>query len=151
MKTFHANIASRPSCYDCRFKTKDRCSDFTIFDSWKPEAVALTSFRDDDKGYTNVILHTEKAASVIEKLNGTVKYPADMVKMFMFTGGMESNSIVEPVTRRNFYVGLKNINKAEFDAYIKSFITISFKDIFIEKMKRILYKLGIFNLIKKLK
>lgn len=33
MKLFHQDICSRPSCYECNFKTKHRCSDYTVFDS----------------------------------------------------------------------------------------------------------------------
>ena len=40
MKCFHKDVCSRPSCYDCRFKTLHRCSDFTVFDSWRPDEIA---------------------------------------------------------------------------------------------------------------
>lgn len=32
LKSFFAEISSRPSCYQCHFKSVERCSDFTIYD-----------------------------------------------------------------------------------------------------------------------
>lgn len=102
MKSFHGNIASRPACYDCKFKTKDRCSDFTVFDCWKPEQVVTVPLHDDDKGYSNVIMHSEKAKQIINKIQNIQKYSADSEKMFQFTGGMESHSIIYPHARDEF-------------------------------------------------
>lgn len=34
LKSFFAEISSRPSCYQCHFKSVERCSDFTIYDCW---------------------------------------------------------------------------------------------------------------------
>ena len=151
MKTFHANIASRPSCYDCKFKTKDRCSDFTVFDCWKPEKVVESHINDDDKGYTNIIAHSYKAKKIINKLQNIKIYKADVNKMFLYTGGMESNSIKLPENRQRFFDGLKYVVEENFEKFIKSYITISTQDKIIEKSKLILYKTKILNLLKKIK
>lgn len=151
MKTFHANIASRPSCYECKFKTKDRCSDFTAFDCWKPENVVAVPINDDDRGYTNVIAHSDKAKKIINKLQNIKIYKADVNKMFLYTGGMESKSIKLPENRQRFFDGLKKISCENFDKYIKSYISISARDIIFEKLKLVLYKTKLLKLLKKLK
>lgn len=151
MKTFHANIASRPSCYDCKFKTKDRCSDFTVFDCWKPEKVVKVPLKDDDKGYTNIVLHSDKAKKIIEELSDILIYPADANKMFLYTDGMESESIKLPENRQRFFDGLQEVSDEDFGRYVKTYISISARDIIFEKLKLILYKTKILKLLRKLK
>ena len=149
MKAFHSDIASRPSCYECKFKTKKRCSDFTVFDSWRPDRVALLPCKDDDNGYTNVILHSEKAKHIIQQLSNLEIYSADADKMFLYAGGMESNSIIKTEKRDKFFRGLQDVSKENFSEYIKSFVSITKKDIIIEKSKSFLYKTGLLRLINK--
>ena len=151
MKTFHNNIASRPSCYKCKFKTRDRCSDFTMFDSWKPEKIVKVPLNDDDKGYTNVILHSEKAKNIINQLDNIKIYPADIDKIFLYAGSMESESIQRPKNRQSFFNGLKEVSDSSFEKYIKSYISVTKKDLFLEKTKYFLYKMGLLKILKKLK
>lgn len=151
MKSFHSDIASRPSCYECKFKTKGRCSDFTVFDCWKPEKVVTVPLKDDDKGYTNIVLHSDKARKIIGELSDINIYPADATKMFLYTGGMESKSIKLPENRPKFFEELKVVTIDNFDKFIKSYVPVTKKDILIEKSKLILYKTGILRILKKLK
>lgn len=151
MKSFHSDIASRPSCYDCKFKTVDRCSDFTFFDCWRAEHVVTVPMHDDDKGYSNVILHSDKAKKIISEIYNIEIYPADTNKMLLYTGGMEKTSIRKPEKRDKFISGLATIDANNLKKYIKGYINISFKDILIEKLKVFLYKTKLLKLLKKFK
>ena len=136
MKSFHHDICSRPSCYDCRFKTKTRCSDFTVFDCWEPEKVCLEKMTDDNRGYSNVIVHTGKGMKIIEQLDCLVKHDASIEKMFMFTGRMESHSISKTEVRDQFY---NRLVQEGFESAVESSVEISLKDRIIEMMKPIRY------------
>ena len=107
--------------------------------------------KDDDKGYTNIILHSDKARKIIGELSDINIYPADATKMFLYTGGMESKSIKLPENRPKFFEELKVVTIDNFDKFIKSYVPVTKKDILIEKSKLILYKTGILKVLRKLK
>ncbi len=136
MKSFHADICSRPSCYDCRFKTEHRCSDFTVFDCWRPEAVANTALTDNDLGYSNVIAHTERAERILRSMNNIDLTDADAEKMFAFTGGMHSRSIEKKEARREFY---RDVDALGYHGALRAHVTVSLLDRLIEKAKPVLY------------
>lgn len=147
MKAFHNDICSRPSCYDCVFKTPTRCSDFTVFDCWRPESLNA-QITDNNKGYSNVIIHTEKGVEIFNALKGICSYETGAKKMFCYTGSMESRSVSKPRERDCFYYEL---NQYGFSATVNKYVDISVKDRFIERMKYILYKLGVLRLILSIK
>ncbi len=138
MKAFHSNKCSRLSCYDCGFKTKHRCSDFTVFDSWQPEKVSIDKLNDNDKGFSNVIVHSQKGMEVLKNINNIVLYKADVGKMFDFTGSMESTSITYMPERDVFYKDVENIG---FEKGVKKHIKVTLKDKLIEAAKPLRYGL----------
>ncbi|MEG0663745.1 MAG: Coenzyme F420 hydrogenase/dehydrogenase, beta subunit C-terminal domain [Clostridia bacterium] len=137
MKSFHNDICSRPSCYDCQFKTVNRVSDFTVFDCWKPNIVTNNAINDNNKGYSNVFLHTSKAENIINQLQNIKIWPSNIDLVLEYTGNMESTSIKKNEKRDMFY---NVLNKSDFETCIKQFIKISKKDYFIESLKPILLK-----------
>lgn len=89
MKGFLQDLYLRPSCYDCRFKTRERKSDITVADFWGINK--LHPQWDDDKGMSLVVVHSpngEKALEVIKKdmfiqrveLDEAIKYNKAMIK-----------------------------------------------------------------------
>jgi coenzyme F420-reducing hydrogenase beta subunit len=138
MKSFHKDICSRNSCYDCQFKTVNRCSDFTVFDSWRPETATLGACVDNNKGYSSVIVHTGKGKMIISGLKKIVKYAANVDILLSFTGGMAIESINRPIARDEFYL---NIDSYGFHKTVKKFSKVSFLDYLIELLKPIKYKI----------
>lgn len=63
---YFRNYTLRPSCYQCRFCTVDRSSDFTIGDFWGIENCRPDM--DDGMGISMVILHTDKGKKIWEKI-----------------------------------------------------------------------------------
>ena len=147
MKAFHSDICSRPSCYKCVFKTPTRCSDFTIFDCWQPERLS-EKVKDNNKGYSNVIIHSSKGFEIFRELRGINKWKTSSTKMFQFTGGMESKAVIRPEARKMFY---QKLIVNGFEKTIYEFIDITIKDQLIEKMKMFFYKIGILYLIRKIR
>jgi coenzyme F420-reducing hydrogenase beta subunit len=136
MKGFHHDICSRYSCYHCPFKTKHRCSDFTVFDSWYPTQVTGEPMQDNNRGFSNVIVHTAKGKALLPEIQDIKIYQADPEKMFNFTGGMESRSIQLPAVRSVFYADLNSIG---YINTAKKHVSVSVIDRCIEAIKPILY------------
>lgn len=146
LKSFYEEIASRPICYQCPFKTLKRCSDYTIYDCWHA-AQLIPGLIDDDRGYTNVIVQSEKGKKVLNQIKHEYEiYPVDTKKAVELDGVMVTKSAVPHTKRLSFYVGMDTRTLPE---QIQKFIPISRKDYMIEKSKIVLYKMNIYHLVKK--
>ena len=147
LKSFFSEISSRPSCYDCSFKTDQHQSDFTIFDCWSASKL-VPGLKDDDKGYTNVFINSDKGRKLFERLKDEYSwYPVDLEKAISLDGIMVRNSAIPHPRRDEYYLDLDN---EELDEHIQRFIPVSKKDIFVENSKSFLYKIKLLNIIKKI-
>jgi len=146
LKSFFKEIASRPICYQCPFKTLSRCSDFTIFDCWHAGDL-VQGLKDDDEGYTNVIVQSTKGAGVLEKIATSYEmYPADVEKAVALDGSMVCHSATPHPRRNEFYDGLDSVT---LEQHIQRFIPVAKKDMLIERSKGLIYKTGLYGLLKK--
>lgn len=146
MKSFMSEIVSRPICYQCPFKTFDRCSDFTVFDCWHAEKV-VQGLKDDDKGFTNLFIRSDKGRILFEEIRSQyVVYPVDVEEAIKYDGKMVLKSATPHVRRNEFFVDFDDETLVN---HIQKFIPIKTKDYLVERMKIVLYKLGILKLIKK--
>ena len=66
MTAFLTNNILRPSCYECKFKTKDRISDITLADLWG--ASSIVPEMDDDKGISLLVINSNKGLNLFEKV-----------------------------------------------------------------------------------
>ncbi|MCR5213889.1 MAG: Coenzyme F420 hydrogenase/dehydrogenase, beta subunit C-terminal domain [Eubacterium sp.] len=146
-KCFFKNVADRPICYECPFKTVSRVSDITIFDGWHaPDYVS--GLKDDDKGYTIILQHSDKWKSFINIDKCFELYDIDVDKAISMDGRMAVKSVARPDGRDVFY------DMLEKDGIVKtvdSLFPISIFDHIIEKFKLLLKKLGVLQKVKKLK
>lgn len=67
---YFSNYSIRPSCYQCKYCTVKRGSDFTIGDFWGIEQIKTDM--DDGMGVSLMIAHTEKARRIWEELQKDV-------------------------------------------------------------------------------
>lgn len=147
MRFFVSGIAKRPSCYTCQFKGISRCSDFTLFDAW--HARQLTGKKDNDKGFTSVIIHTKKAEDIYDKVVAMMdSYSVDIDEAVRLDGIMVNGQPKRHDRRDEFYSVL---NEKGIDGCIDRYARITFKDKVLEKVKPILYRSGIIRLAKKVK
>lgn len=63
---FYAHVMFRDSCYNCKYTTPNRKSDFTIADYWGIEK-NVPAF-DDDKGVSLVLVRTQKAKEIFSSI-----------------------------------------------------------------------------------
>lgn len=136
MKSFHKDICSRRSCYKCDFKTKHRCSDFTVFDSWRPHLATTPPVADNDKGYSNVVVHSQKGKDMLHKLTGVKLYQSDADKLFSVMGSMVETSIKPKAARETFYT---DVEKDGFYKAVKKYSKVTLVDFAKEKAKPIRY------------
>lgn len=64
---FYAHVMFRESCYNCKYTTPNRKTDFTIADYWGIEKNAPQF--DDNKGVSLVLVRTQKAKDIFNSLN----------------------------------------------------------------------------------
>jgi coenzyme F420-reducing hydrogenase beta subunit len=144
-KSFLSEIASRPSCYQCPFKQLEQCSDLTVYDCWHFEKL-VQEVKDDDMGYTNVIVQNEKGERICKQLN-VIRFKVDTEKAIALDGIMIRNSAKAHPLREQFYCNMDSISLEE---QIQRFIPITGKDRFIEILKQNLYRTGLLQKIRKL-
>lgn len=97
---FWGEMASRPSCYQCAFKTVGKISDMTIGDCWFSRALSEDSSVPYD--VTLSLVHTVKG----EKLMGSSRICSrcvDSEKAIKANGGMIYKSVVPNSNREEFF------------------------------------------------
>lgn len=147
LKSFFTEIASRPACYQCQFKTLERCSDFTIYDCWHA-AELVPGLADDDRGYTNVIVQSERGRQMLEKIKDFYHiYKVNTEQAVKLDGIMVMESAVPHPGRQNFYV---KMDKCSMRDLIHEFIPVSKRNLLLERAKIVFYRLGIYHFAKRL-
>lgn len=147
LKTFYSNIALRPCCYKCPFKGAERTSDITIYDCWHGASILGT--RDDDLGYTSVLVRGDKGQKVIEQLAVYLMlYKESIERVVPINGGMMTACAKKHRNRDDFYIAVNNegLEKA-FDR----FLPVSPKDMVVENVKAALSKTGFLHRISRTK
>ncbi|MBR3311407.1 MAG: Coenzyme F420 hydrogenase/dehydrogenase, beta subunit C-terminal domain [Solobacterium sp.] len=146
LRCFFKEISSRPSCYQCICKGESRPADISIYDCW--HASELMKRKDDDKGYTNVLINTSKGESALREAYDILEvYPVDWKHAIELDGVMITRQPIPHERRAEFYIYL---NEHGIWKTVNRFIPIKSMDIVIEKSKALLYKIGILRFAKKL-
>lgn len=135
---FADGLNLRPSCYRCRFKGYDRVSDFTMYDCWNLSRL-VENVTDDDKGYTNVLLHTEKAKRFFEKIKSAlVWWPVDAEKARKYDGVMLVETVKEPEKREAFFADANALSISQLG---KKYTPLPPKVVIKESVKKILRRI----------
>ena len=105
---FWGEISSRPSCYECSFKTIGRISDLTIGDCWFSRAI--TGRTDVPFDVTLCLAHTEKGKQLLENSESSLTaVPVDLEKAVKCNGGMIYKSAIPHSRRTEFFNELGNV------------------------------------------
>jgi hypothetical protein len=142
LRAFFSNIASRPSCYNCHFKEQLHKADITIWDCF--DAAKYDVLFDDDKGTTRILLNSNKAIELFDKIKG--KHNVKEIDIEKLVGNFHQmfNSIKYNSRRDMFFQDLNNL---EFKDLMNKYFPNTFKCKF-EKYSRIfLIKLGLYKAI----
>lgn len=144
LKLFFSGVSMRESCAQCSFKTKKRCSDFTIFDTYyKP---AGNKEFDDNKGATNVIVHTKKAEELFESVKSYIKYIETDYEAICSAAREMTERAVLSDKREEFFCDLE---KMDGESIFKKYTPVTPK-VILEKFVRIfLARTGLYSISKK--
>lgn len=66
LSAFFSGYSPRPSCADCHMRKTSGLSDITVFECWHFES--FTGIKDDNSGYTTVLLNTERGRAAFDDL-----------------------------------------------------------------------------------
>jgi coenzyme F420-reducing hydrogenase beta subunit len=146
LRLYFKNICSRPSCYQCHYKTIHRISDFTIFDCWDAPS---TSKEFSNKGATNVFIHTPKGKAIFEEIKQHfIFHTENIYKIIKRDGIMIKNTIPMNPHRKQFF---QDLNQKTFKKLINEYLPESLIRKILANIKPILYYIGIFDLYLKIK
>lgn len=142
LRTFFAEICSRPSCYKCNFKDLGRVSDFTLFDAWNAEDQEIGL---DNKGATNVFINSQNGIEIFENLGSNFIFKeTDYNQAVSEDGIMVLHSAVPNVNRRKFF---DNIDKYKLVELQSQYYPLSVKQHLKYMVKDVLNRIGILEKI----
>ena len=144
LRAFFSNICDRPSCYSCKFKKRYRISDFTMWDCFN--IGDLSADLDNDKGVTNLLLHTEKARKIFHELSGKLRSVPIEADVAVSTAREMFHSVPLNKNRDKFFQDMDTLGDyAALEKYFhKNMRTNSIKFIRIA-----LCKCGMYSFVKK--
>lgn len=141
LRLYFKNICSRPSCYNCHFKTLNRISDITIFDCWNAPSVSRNF---SNKGATNVFIHTEKGQSIFNKIKENFIWaPSDIDTIIKRDGVMIKNTVPMNPKREEFF---NDLNERNISYIENKYLNVSIPKKLGAFLKPYLYRIGIFKI-----
>lgn len=116
MRAFEANMISRPSCYDCKFKGFPRYSDLTLGDCWGA-LQKLPDNMDNDLGTSVVLCHTAKGRALWDTIQQTqllTTLPVSVLDIVTGNAGFQKTISPSPVdSYRQIYDRMENASLEE--------------------------------------
>lgn len=144
---FFGEISSRPSCYQCRFKSVQHISDFTVYDCWSYSKI--TNKADDDKGWTHLIIQSNKGQSAFQYVKDRYEFKEiDIKQGIALDGSMIEKSAKPHIKRSEFY---RDLDDERLLDHIRKYGIITAKDYVIDAIKKILFKLHILQFAIKIR
>ncbi len=134
MLMFLRNYCLRPSCYACKAKGNYQ-SDMSIADFWGIETVAPEM--NDDKGISLVMIRTEKAADLFEKIKNLLNCKAVSYENAVRQNPAEYRSVYRPQQRDTFFADMRSLS---FEKLSRKYLHVSFLKKVKRKIKKILVK-----------
>lgn len=144
---FFEGLSSRESCYQCQFKGRKRTSDLTLYDGWHYNK--LTGKKDDDKGYTIILVHTEKGKETIDKIGDNLFIEQVDIDSAIIADGSMIEHQPERHEKRDTFLSL--VHTYGIDIAIKQCYHITKGDRLKEFSRKYLYKMGLLTMLKRFK
>lgn len=145
LRAFFSNICDRPSCYQCNFKKRYRVSDFTMWDCF--DVSEKCKELDNDKGVTNLLIHTEKGRKVFEGIKNKLHYVSADSDERTSSAHEMTHSVADNPHREQFFNDLNSTDDMGkvLEKYFHETISTKIKKI----SRRILCFTGLYTPVKK--
>lgn len=144
LRAFFSDICDRPICYSCPFKKRYRVSDITIWDCF--EVHKLNKKMDDDKGTTRMLCHSKKGCLIAEEMD-CIKFEVNPEKLVNGVKELVESVPLNPNRDQFFEDACIYSGEKLFEKYFPMTTYVQFLTI----ARNILLKIGIYNIIKRLK
>lgn len=145
LRAFFSDICDRPSCYNCHFKKRYRCSDITIWDCFP--VYKFDKRMDDDKGTTRLLAHSDLGRTVISEISTDAivsEFPVNDV----ISGVNEMlYSVKENPQRDSFFKDAASMPGPEL---FNKYFPISFKIRAKREIRKMLWKTKMYTTVKRL-
>lgn len=143
LRAFFNNYSDRPSCFDCKFRNKDRISDFTIWDCFT--IAQFDKKLADNKGTTRMLVQTKKGANIFEKIKNKYNYKEIEVEEAIRNVREMKESPVPNNNREKFFTDIHTMQEKEF---FKKYFPNTIKVKCEKTIRRILMKTGLNDKVK---
>lgn len=111
MKGYLLNLYLRPSCHECKYRKFSSGSDITISDFWGVEY--LYPEKNNDKGISLVMVHSEKGNALINENSSIYKWEVDYFDAIKYNNGLSQVAVAHK--KRSFFFRelqkTKNVDK----------------------------------------
>jgi coenzyme F420-reducing hydrogenase beta subunit len=126
LRMFFSGMIIRPSCTDCKFRSANRKSDFTIWDCFN--VYQIDRGFDENCGTTRVLIHTVKGKNIFEKIKEKLKYKIIPVEIAVKGVKEMSTSPVENSRKAEFFKDMKIMSmESLMDKYFHETFKVKFK------------------------
>ena len=106
---FLKGLYSRNSCFSCKFKGAERCSDITLADYWGVKGIQPEAY--NPQGTSLILLHSDKGRTLLESCKDKLQITAAADGAFTFNPAVLT-PIQKPARYKEFWKGYK---KEPFD------------------------------------
>lgn len=139
-------IAMRPSCSSCKTKGSNRSSDLTLFECWHFND--LTGVKDDNRGWTNVLVNTKKGMQLFNDSSKYLKiHQVNYEKALALDGNTYYKSATQVNNKNRFF---SSFNRNGLVSAVKKYSDINFFSYVKELLKPILYKTRLLTKFKRI-
>ncbi len=145
LKLFYQGMSCRPACSSCHFKGSQRCSDFTLWDCFS--AAEIDSGFDDNKGTTFVMLHSEKAEMIFEKIRDNIRASEGEAETVCSSTVEMFKSSPQNPKRQEFF---EDVNSMSAEELFNKWTPITLKVRLNKLLRNILARLGMYYTVKKI-
>ena len=141
IKGFIQNLTIRPSCFHCKFKGLNRCSDITVGDYWglndyHPEMIT-------EMGTSAILVHSKQGQRFIELVKQELKYTESKPESVAFWNTCLEKSVEYNPSREEFFEHIEDMSIKEnvqklYKVPEKKPVKISFAKRVIRKVKSVI-------------
>ncbi len=143
LRMFFSGMIIRPSCTNCKFRSRYRNSDFTIWDCFN--VYNIEKIFDEDVGTTRILIHSEKGKKVFEKIKNDFKYK--LIEADQAVGGVQE-MIQSPVSHPRRDEFFKDAQELSMEDLLSKYFPNTIKVRLKRKARLILNQLGLDKSIK---
>ena len=139
---FIKGLYSRPSCFSCKFKGIERCSDITLADYWGVKGIQPEAY--NPQGTSLILLHSDKGRALLESCKGKLQITTAADNAFTFNPAVLT-PIQKPARYDEFWTGY---GKTSFDELVSACCEPTKEELVKERWNRSLLARAIHRLTR---